>query len=189
MPDAEALKVLLPVALETDKSGAAAGVEAEVVSLFHQYRARLLRYLYCLGLSVQDGEEISQEVFLLLFRHLLNNKSRENLLGWIFRVAHNLGLKRRLEGQHYLGAVENSFWNSGPADPSPSPEERIFNQQRREKLLSVVKALPAQQQWCLFLRAEGLHYREIGDVLGISLGTVSQSLSKAIGRLKNVDVL
>src|SRR6202453_1146605 len=68
--------------------------EEEVIHLFGLFRNPLLRYVISLGLSLHDGEEIIQEVFLALFRHLQLGKSRRNLRGWVFRVAHNLALKQ-----------------------------------------------------------------------------------------------
>lgn len=73
----------------------ASALEEEVVALFDALREPLLRYLAGLGLPVADGEEIVQEVFLSLFQHLRRGGGRANLRGWVFRVGHNLGLKRR----------------------------------------------------------------------------------------------
>src|SRR5216684_7778731 len=70
-------------------------LEDEVVGLFDQLRNRMLRYLLSLGLTAHDGEEIVQEVFFSLFQHLQRGRSRANLRGWVFRVAHNLALKQR----------------------------------------------------------------------------------------------
>jgi RNA polymerase sigma-70 factor, ECF subfamily len=72
-------------------------------------------------------------------------------------------------------------------DPSPSPEEHLSFAQRRRLLLSVVDALPESDRNCLRLRAEGLRYREIAEVLGISLGAVSISLTRSIARLARAD--
>src|SRR5215469_14166562 len=77
------------------KSAEPSQLEAEVTGLFDEFRPGLLRYLSSFGLLREDGEEIVQEVFVLLFLHLRAGKSRSNIRGWIFRVAHNLGLKRR----------------------------------------------------------------------------------------------
>ena len=74
-------------------------LEGEVVALFDEYRAPLLRYALSFGLTAADGEEVVQEVFLSLFRHLRDGKSRSNLRGWLFRVSHNMALKRRQRAQ------------------------------------------------------------------------------------------
>src|ERR1019366_1416919 len=81
-------------------------IECEVIRLFDQYRDSLLRYVLSLGLSAHDGEEIVQEVFLALFRHLRTGKSRRNLPGWTFCVAHNLALKQRHEYQRSQAKID-----------------------------------------------------------------------------------
>jgi RNA polymerase sigma-70 factor (ECF subfamily) len=62
-------------------------------------------------------------------------------------------------------------------------EEQIAFGQRKKRLLAVLEALPEQDQRCLSLRAEGLKYREIAEILGISLGAVSMSLARSLARL------
>ena len=166
-------------------------LEQEVVDLFDRLRARLLRYVLGFGLPMQDAEEIVQEVFLSLFRHLQRGKSRENLPGWVFRVAHNLALKRRaslnLEGSIAGNSVRSGFAQEADvcADPAPNPEDQMASHQTQRRLLAVLRALPEQDRRCLALRAEGLRYRDIGHVLGVSLGAVAQSLSRSLARLTN----
>lgn len=151
-------------------------LEQEVIELFDALRRPVLRYLLGIGLGIQDAEEIVQEVFLALFQHLRAGKSRRNLRGWIFRVAHNLGLKRRERAR-----------DSGEmpvlADPSPNPEDQCAAAQRSAKMLAVVGALAEGDRACLHLRAEGLRYREIAQVLGMSLGAVSLSLARSMARI------
>src|ERR1700733_13519025 len=72
-------------------------LDEEVVSLFDHLRTPVLRYLLSFRIPPPDAEEILQEVFLALFHHLRQNKSRANLQGWIFKVAHNCALKHRLK--------------------------------------------------------------------------------------------
>jgi RNA polymerase sigma-70 factor, ECF subfamily len=168
-------------------------IEREVMELFEQFRDPLLRYALSFGIPVHDAEEIVQEVFLSLFRHLQLRRSRQNLRGWIFRVAHNLTLKQRRANQRRANENSRDRLASGmaiaeePSDPSPSPEEQLSSAQRRERLLAVVHALPEADQDCLWMRAEGLRYREIAAVLGISLGAVSISLTRSLARLIRAD--
>lgn len=161
-------------------------LEAEVLALFDRLRDRLINYLLRFHpLSVPDCEEIVQEAFLALFRHLQRGGSRENLSGWLFRVVHNLGLKglegARRDSQNVVtltGGVEEVI-----ADPSLNPEDAFAQDETRRRLQAVVKALPEQDQRCLALRAEGLRYREIAGVLGMSLGAVAKSLERSLERI------
>jgi RNA polymerase sigma-70 factor, ECF subfamily len=184
VPDSLPLDRFLSIDLGANRSEAFDQTENEVVALFSEFRGRILRYLFCLGLSVQDGEEVVQEVFLLLFRHLQEEKSRQNLRGWLFRVAHNLGLKKRVENRRNDG--DNHEHILLALDTAPSPEEQMIMKQQQKHLVAALEALPAQDRSCLCLRAEGLRYREIAEVLGISLGNVSQSLARAVKRLNHV---
>jgi RNA polymerase sigma-70 factor, ECF subfamily len=163
--------------------------EVEVVELFEELRDRLLRYLLVLGLSAHDGEEIIQESFLLLFQHLQRGKSRQNLRGWVFRVARNLALKQRASNQQRLQRLVE-FDEASVArhvDRNPNPEETLQSRVRQERLLAVVRALPEADQSCLCLRAEGLRYREIAEAMGISLGSVAASLARSLARLGRAD--
>lgn len=174
---------------KSDRAPAATADEQQVIQLFDELRNRLLRYLLAFGLPPQDGEEVIQEVFLALFQHLQRGRSRQNLRGWIFRVAHNLGLKRRMATAREaanITASQESLPEDRP-DPGENPEEQLLSSQKQKRLQAVLRALPEQDQWCLSLRAEGLRYREIAEVLDMSLASVSASLGRSLARLSRAN--
>jgi RNA polymerase sigma-70 factor (ECF subfamily) len=179
----------LAAATTSEDAPAPTADEQEVIQLFDELRNRLLRYLLAFGLPAHESEEVIQEVFLALFQHLRRGRSRENLRGWVFRVAHNLGLKRRLARAREVssGTGEQEFLAAARADPAENPEEQLLSGQRLQRLQAVLRALPEQDQWCLSLRAEGLRYREIAEVLGMSLGSVSASLGRSLARFSRAD--
>lgn len=166
---------------------AASRLEGEVMELFDEFRNPLLRYSLSLGISIHDAEEVIQEVFLALFRHLQLGRSRKNLRGWLFRVTHNLALKLRMTNQTSLERRAGDRSPEDHADPGPDPEEQLSMAQRHHRLQTVVRALPENDQQCLRLRAEGLRYREIATILGMSLGAVSISLTRSLARLARAD--
>jgi RNA polymerase sigma-70 factor (ECF subfamily) len=168
-------------------SASPAPLEVEVKRLFDELRAPVLRYLMTLGLSAPDADEVVQDVFLALFQHLRQGKPRSNLPGWVFRVGHNLALKRRRASRGGDAVLAGADDAAGQLDPGPSPEEQAVQRQRRARLQAVVRALPEQDRCCLHLRAEGLRYREISKVLGVSLGAVSLSLQRSLARLARAD--
>jgi RNA polymerase sigma-70 factor (ECF subfamily) len=181
-PEPESTILKLPLTGSASGTSGSSYLEGEVMGLFDQMRNPLLRYVASFGLSAQDGEDVVQEVFLSLFRHLECRKSRANLRGWLFRVAHNLALKHRdlnRRGLRNAGSTEEGVL----IDPAPTPENRLLNSETDRRVLAAFRALPEQDQHCLSLRAEGLRYREIAEVLGIALGTVSLSLARSLARL------
>jgi RNA polymerase sigma-70 factor (ECF subfamily) len=158
-------------------------LQDEVIVMFGQFREPIMRYLSGFGLSISDAEEVLQEVFLSLFQHLSRRKARNNLRGWLFRVAHNLALKRRYKTRRELESIAETGSEDLIIDPAPNPEDRVVTSQTRQRLLAVVRALPDPDRRCLLLRAEGLRYREIAEVLDMSLGAVSLSLARSLGRI------
>ena len=72
-------------------------------------------------------------------------------------------------------------------DPCANPEQQLVEDRRGRRLRSVLAALPERDRQCLYLRAEGLRYREIAKTLDVSLGAVAKSLARAMTRLMNAD--
>ena len=165
-------------------------IEDRFVKLFDELWLPVYRYSVRACLCPDDAEDIVQEVFLRLFRHLLEQKREENLRGWAFRVAHNLAIdhsrdRRRLmlrsaEEWRELGQVEK--------DKAPSPEELLIGKERLAGVGRALGSLSPLQWQCLRLRMEGLGYGEIGDVLGMRSAAVGQSLHRAIRKLRTTGV-
>ncbi len=162
-------------------------LELDVVALFEQYRRPVLRYLLSFRIDAADAEELVQEVFLALFQHLREGKSDANVQGWIFRVAHNLALRCRMRSQRHSDRFIPEEQAAVAVDEAPGPEADAVAGQRQERLLALVRLMPEQDQCCLSLRAEGLRYREIAEVLGISLGSVAASLERSLSRLTRAE--
>jgi RNA polymerase sigma-70 factor (ECF subfamily) len=163
-------------------------LELEILSIYDSLQLPLLRYSISFGLSAADGEDIVQETFLALFDHLRKARSRDNLRGWVFRVAHNLALKRRLfhRTQSTLTSVEN-YRSEECLSNELNPEQIAIEGEHRATLIAIYKALPENDRLILQLRAEGLTYREIADVVRVSLGTVSNSLGRSLSRLTTIN--
>jgi RNA polymerase sigma-70 factor, ECF subfamily len=178
----------LSLPLADTASGRAAAIEQDVLALFDRCAPSLFRYVRSLGLPADESEDVVQDVFLLLFRHLRLDRSRANLRAWLFQVAHNQALKRHARARrHQARTRADDERVQRFVDPAPSPETSLAERQRRRLLMSVVRALPARDRRCLALRAQGLPYRDIASVLGVSLGTVAKSLTRAISRLSSAD--
>lgn len=162
-----------------------AELEADVLALFDSFRAPLLRYVYSLGLSPGDAEDVVQDVFVALFVHLRRGGARTNLRGWLFRVSHNLALRRRMQRQRERDRCPDvdAAVRQVP-DPRDDPETALADREQRLRAAAVFRALPERDRHCVQLRTSGLRYREIAQVLGISLGAVAKSMARALARLQ-----
>ena len=157
-------------------------LQDEVAQLFLEARDDVYRYLLTLGLYPPQAQEGAQEVFLRLYATLKKGEKIQNPRAWIFRVAHNLGLKirtRQASEPPFDPDVESRL-----AAPAMDPEENLLEREKTVRFHSAIQRLSEQQRRCLFLRLEGLRYPEIGSALGISASAVGEFLRRAIMRLK-----
>jgi RNA polymerase sigma-70 factor, ECF subfamily len=168
-------------AIETAREGA----RAVTVALFRDLREPLGRYLASLGAQQPEIEEMVQEAFLRLHRHLSSGHGgTQNLNGWVFRVAQNLVHDRR-RGWHgrNVDSLEDRPEAALASAPGASPEERVLHLEKMDRLRAAWLALPDQHRRCLSLRAEGLRYREIAAVLGVSITSVADLVRDSLAQL------
>ena len=160
-------------------------LEERVTALFDEHQGAVYRYVRYIGMPSDDADDIVQEVFLRLHRHLKAGRPADNLRGWIFRVAQNLASSERRAARFVSLTAPDSWAELGAtrADRAPSPEALAITRDRLRRLHSALVTLSLQQRQCLLLRAEGLRYREIGEVLGVTVSTVAESLRRALVKL------
>lgn len=154
--------------------------------MFTEAKDDVYRYLLTLGVHPPEAQEGAQEVFLRLYAALKKGEEIQNPRAWIFRVAHNLGLKiRSRHGVQSSYDADEAFQIAGT---EPDPEQSLIDRERSRRFHEAVGHLSEQQRRCLFLRLEGLRYPEIGQVLGISGSAVGEFLRRAIKQLKKVEI-
>ena len=156
-------------------------VNREASTLFEELRKPLLRYLICLGLSADEAQDVVQDAFLNLHRSLAGGAAHENIRAWLFSVAHNQARNRQKSYHRRLGApLEDSAHEL--MDES-TPEHAVLKKEKFRRLASAIRALTEIERECLLLRAEGLRYREIGDVLEMSTSTIADTVDRAVKKL------
>jgi RNA polymerase sigma-70 factor (ECF subfamily) len=159
-------------------------LQDQVAQLFAETREDVYRYLLTLGVHPPKAQESVQEVFLRLYTTLKKGEKIENWRGWVFRVAHNLGLKVRAR-QSNEEAISTEL-EIRLSTPGANPESELLNRERMLRFHHAVEGLSEQQKRCLSLRMEGLRYPEIAATLGISASAVGEFLRRALARLKKV---
>ncbi len=159
----------------------------ETLRLFDAHGARLRRYVKSCGLSGDAAEDVVQETFLSLFRHLCLGRPRDNLTAWLFQVGYRTAIRHRQREKKRTTLEDplDPILEDALPDGGNDPEASLFERERRQRLRNVVNALPERSRQCLLLRAEGLRYRDIAGVLKVSLGGVAKSIDLAIRRLSS----
>ena len=174
---------------------AAGDVESFSV-LVRRHEKRLVRLCERLLQNPEEARDAAQEVFLKAFRKAASYRPRGQVYTWLYRIAvnHCLNLLRRRRLVRFLpfgdvGRPAGEADGEGPAfdpeDPAPDAEERLAARRRWHETRRLIESLPDSQRAVLILaKFEGLPYRRIAEVLGISEGAVESRLFRAMQRLK-----
>lgn len=152
--------------------------------LFDECAPTVRRYVLSCGVAPDTADDIVQETFIALFQHLCRGGGRDNLRGWLMQVGYRLALKhRQRESRRARWQLPWEPAAERVRDPGASPEDACAATQDQQRLHAVLRALPERDRQCVYLRAEGMRYRDIAAALGISLGAVAKSLTRAMQRL------
>jgi RNA polymerase sigma-70 factor (ECF subfamily) len=154
---------------------------SEVTTLYGELRKPLLRYLVCLGLSSDEAQDVVQDAFLSLQRHLALDGTQENIRAWLFRVAHNQARNRQSSYHRRFSEPLESQMDFLADDATP--EQRVLEKEKFRRLAAAIRLLTESERECLLLRAGGLRYREIGEALGMAVSTVGDTVERAIKKL------
>jgi RNA polymerase sigma-70 factor (ECF subfamily) len=153
-----------------------------VTDLYVKLRPTLLSYVYHLIGSTRDAEDLVQIAFLQLFDRLSQKAEIQNVRGWLYGVVHNLAI----EHVRQINRRESLFkkWFSGYDEKTDalSAEESLIEREQIEKSLGL---LNEKEQRCLMLRAEGLSYQEIADVLETTAKSVSVYLARGLKKFES----
>lgn len=164
-----------------------ANVEKVLLEQYDRERGPLGRYLSFLGVDRETGQEIVQESFLKLQEHLLAGGDRTNLRAWLYRVSHNLArniqASFRVARTEYVSDLETG---SSLAVSNASAEETLLEAERHARYHAALKQLSPAQRQCLLLRTEGMKYREIAEVLHLSVSTVGENVTRGLEKLKEL---
>jgi len=146
--------------------------------------------------SYEEAEELTQEVFLRVYRFLKSFEGKSSLRTWIYKITVNSALNRqqwlkRRKHYHQVSldnpepdtdmTLENKIPGTGG-----SPESAALNLELQEKIQGCLDKLPKRLRIAIILRdVEGLSYDEISEALGINQGTVKSRIARARSAVKN----
>jgi RNA polymerase sigma-70 factor (ECF subfamily) len=150
-----------------------------LAALFRTYHAPLVRFLTRRLGDRDQAEELAQETFVRALRQETIASERS----WLFAVASNLlrdeaRRAARERARHERIRVEAE--SDPPAEPVPTSIERA---EERALARQALEMLAERDRDALLMREEGLGYEEIAEALGLSVGSVGTTLSRARRRL------
>jgi RNA polymerase sigma-70 factor (ECF subfamily) len=149
---------------------------------FAEHYEPLYRFLRSCGAGDSAAEDCSQDAFLRLHDQLLRHNRPDNIRAWLFRVAYRLWIDRCRHDRREIVADGASweFWSELLRDPAPSADETLLARERRDWLRRALPKLSQVERQALHLRADGLRYREIAEVLGLTYWSAVEAVRRAL---------
>jgi RNA polymerase sigma-70 factor (ECF subfamily) len=190
--------------LQSEEAALIAELRAGSEEAFAWLIARYHQPIYSLlARTVQDradAADLTQEVFVKVFRGVGKFHGESTLRTWIYRIAlHEASNQRRWWSRHKQQEVpieqEMSEGDCGtPArlidmlvDPSESPFEAAVHSENRARVEAALKQVPEPFRTTLVLRdIEGFVYEEVAEIQGVNLGTVKSRLVRGRACLKSI---
>ncbi len=164
--------------------------EAAFRAIFDLYFPAVRRFFGRKGFSAADSLDLTQETFLGIYRGLGTYRREARFETWLFKIATTTYLKR-LRARHTAkrdgDEVAHEDLPSEMTLATPGDQlENVLADERRARLARAVDELPDQMRKCLTLRIyQDLKYREIANLMRISVDTVKVHLFQARKRLKD----
>ena len=147
--------------------------------------------------SYADAEDLAQDVFIELFESLPNFRNESKFSTWIYRIAVNKSLNyiRRKKRETVFSGITSMFGSSEKesmlietsSGSSSEADHEINTKELHQTLKRAINTLPKNQKIAFILnKYQDLSYKEVADVMGISLSSVESLLFRAKSNLQEI---
>jgi len=173
------------------------GDAAALDELYRRYRGPVFGFAYRYLGDADLAQDMLQETFLRVHRSRHQYQPSSRFSSWLFRIARNLCIdeKRRYWNRQVLAESEMAGADAGSeadilgsfADGGPTAAEQFKEREVSERIREAIERLSEEQKEVMLLsRYQGLTYRQIAEVLGISTESVKQRAYRAHVRLREL---
>lgn len=147
--------------------------------LFDRYVKRLLRYTTLFVHSHEEASDLSQEIFVKVFKALDGYKFLGKFESWFFTIA-----RRTIIDQHRKKKLKTFSFDSVGLNESEIPSR----EQSQHEELEILQTLPAREREILQLRfVEGLSYEEISEITDMNQGSLRNIVWRSVKRMQEVN--
>ena len=158
--------------------------------LVKQNLTMILNFVYRFCYDTDLAEDITQEVFIKIWKNIKKFDETKNFKSWMFTIAKNTAIdfirKKRIIPFSSFNNDNDDYINN-IQDEKLNLLNEIIKKDNRSKLSKIIKNLNNKQQLVLYLYYyEEMNFREISEILGISVNTVKSQHFRSIQNLKKL---
>ena len=162
---------------------ASRGDQAAFEQLLDHYQKPVYHQALRLVGNPEDAADVTQEVFLKVWKHLPSFRGESSFSTWLYRLTDNAALdlirrEKKRRGDASLDDEESSL--TLPADPAPTPHQAVERKELHQAVADGLAQLSEEHRQVLIMReVNGLSYEQIADILDLSPGTVKSRIARA----------
>jgi len=169
------------------------GDDAAFNYLVERYRRAMISFMYRMVHNSAIAEELSQEVFLRVYRSRASYAADAKFTTWLYRIATNLAVNHARDNKNERPEVKTSLDETDEetglgldvADDRPNIEQEILRRERLRAIRKHVDALPERQRMAVMMhKYQELDYRQIAEVLHLSESATKSLLFRAYETLR-----
>lgn len=161
----------------------AAGDSSALHDIMQRYRHRVLSVAYRYMRNWADAEDMTQEAFVRLWQSAERYEPQAKLMTYLYRITANVCLDARRQ----RARRPQQEWEDDIDRPStlPEPEQVLEGDEAADRIARAVAALPDRQRLAvIFLRYEGLNYRQIAETMDMSVSAADSLIARAMANLR-----
>ncbi len=171
-------------------AGALAGSARAWRQLVERHESRIHNLGYRLTGNSEDAMDLTQEVFLGVFRSLQRFRGEANFRTWLFRIAHNkaVDLNRKKKLLSLTGGLDEDGGYDGlglSARPETEPDQELAALQSNRRVLELLSRVPLEQRLVVELKIyQSLTFEEIAQMQEISVNTAKTRFYTALKKMR-----
>ncbi len=158
--------------------------------LVERYQKPIINYIYRLTGNFMMAEDITQEVFILIYKKAKLFRAAGCFKSWIYKIATNLFNYEMRRRKHTFS--EKPIYTEEPTtvknDLVPehlNPSQKAENSEIQKRIIELIDSLPHKQRIVVTLHIfEELKQEEIANIVGCSIGTVKSRIYYGLKKLK-----
>ena len=168
---------------------AGSGDDSAFTELMQRHYKGVLNFIYRFTNGSDGCEDLTQEVFLRVYKSIKNYEPEAKFSTWLYKIATNLCLTSLKKNKKNLSLDEiNENIGEMPDSSSENPHDIISRRNIKDRVMEAIETLPEKEKVAITLcKYQGFSYIEVAEVLDCSVGAVKTHVYR--GRMKLVEKL